>query len=87
MMSTRVLYDIRVEGIAAKGRADLIRFHSGRRVTPMQAIRAKCYDCMGYYADGRKDCGQTTCPLYRFMPYRDVDREDSDESPGGQDGF
>ena len=39
---------------------------------------AKCYDYR-YYADGRK-LRADYLPLYRFMPYRDVDREDSDES-------
>lgn len=31
------------------------------------AIYGKCYDCMGFQADGYYDCGIKTCPLY---PYR-----------------
>ena len=34
------------------------------------AIEAKCFDCTGQYSDGRKDCENTKCPLYTFMPYR-----------------
>ncbi len=86
---SRVMYTIRTEGISARGRADLIRFYSGRKMTPMQAIRAKCYDCMGYYADGRRDCCQIRCPLYRFMPYGshatsdDVQDGDGEDDSGG----
>lgn len=80
---TKVLLAIRMEGISARGRVDLVKFVSGRRLTPLQAIRAKCYDCTGYYADGKKDCEQSDCPLYRFMPYRqgvdDVDDDDDDD--------
>jgi hypothetical protein len=86
----RVLFSIRKEGIAARGRSDLVKFVSGQRVTPLQAIRAKCYDCSGYYVDGKQDCGQSDCPLYRFMPYRpgveDVEGEDPMEGED-QDEF
>jgi len=36
------------------------------------AIIAKCYECSGEYADGRKDCGIKSCPLYRWMPYGEL---------------
>ncbi len=39
-------------------------------MTRAQAIRAKCYDCMGGYVDGKRDCEIPRCPLYGFMPYR-----------------
>lgn len=31
------------------------------------AIFGKCYDCMGFQADGYMDCEMEDCPLY---PYR-----------------
>ena len=31
------------------------------------AIYAKCFDCMGFQADGYYDCKMNDCPLY---PYR-----------------
>ncbi len=63
--------EIRRMGINAKGRLELIRHLEGGKNTPASAIRAKCYECMGYYADGKKDCKVPTCPLYPFMPYRE----------------
>jgi len=36
----------------------------------LRAIREKCRDCMGNYADGRVDCQVSTCALHPFMPYR-----------------
>lgn len=56
-------------GIAAQGRSEIIAHLSGIRLTRDRAIRAKCYDCMGYFADGKDDCRQADCPLYPFMPY------------------
>lgn len=77
----KLMLSIRKDGISARGRTELIKFHTGRRLTPMQSIRAKCYDCMGYYADGKRDCGQVDCPLHRFMPYAlgVADEEPDDE--------
>ena len=62
--------DIEAHGMAARGRKDLIRHFEGKPLQRGQAIRAKCYDCMGYYADGRVDCLIPTCPLHGFMFYR-----------------
>jgi hypothetical protein len=28
---------------------------------------------MGHYEDGRVDCQNAKCPLYSFMPYRELD--------------
>jgi len=56
-------------GIRAKGLTQLKRFLEGQRITRGQALKAKCYDCMGGYADGAIDCGVESCPLYPYMPY------------------
>jgi hypothetical protein len=61
---------IRKSGIAAGGRSELIEHLQGHRLYASKAIRAFCYDCMGWYADGKNDCHQDDCPLYPFMPYR-----------------
>jgi len=61
--------DIDTTGIAAIGRAELVAHLQGKRLYASKAIRAFCYDCMGYYADGKADCRQGDCPLYPFMPY------------------
>ncbi len=53
----------------ARGRNEILKHLAGERVTQRQAIIAKCYDCMGFYADGRVDCGIETCALYSYSPY------------------
>ncbi len=57
-------------GITAKGRKELLAYREGRKLTRAQAIRAKCYDCMGGYDGGKRDCEIPRCPLYQFMPYK-----------------
>lgn len=41
-----------------------------KSVTRKFAIEAVCHECLGYYADGKQDCENPTCPLYTYMPYR-----------------
>lgn len=57
-------------GKQAKGRKELVAHLEGDRLTLRQMIRAKCYDCMGFFADGRVDCNIPECALYPMMPYR-----------------
>ena len=66
--SDRIEYIEKV-GMASRGRAELINYLSTGKGTARQVILAKCYDCCGYYADGRVDCKLETCPLYPYMPY------------------
>lgn len=58
------------EGASAQGNRFLEMHLSGDRLTQRQAIIAQCYFCMGYYVDGRRDCGCEECPLYPYMPYK-----------------
>ena len=57
---------------SVKGFVSWKRFQEGSHITRKQAILAKCYDCMGYYADFGldKDCKVKDCPLYPYHPYR-----------------
>jgi len=57
-------------GKEAKGRRELLRHFGGERNTIRQMVLAKCYDCMGYFNDGKIDCEVTLCPLYPIMAYR-----------------
>ena len=59
-------------GIAAKGRGELKKHLHGQRLRASEALKAKCYDCMGGYKDGKQDCGVTACSLYPQMPYKGV---------------
>jgi hypothetical protein len=40
------------------------------KITRKTAIEAHCWQCLGFYADGKQDCQNPRCPLYEFMPYR-----------------
>jgi hypothetical protein len=52
-----------------KGSAELKKYLAGEKITVKQAVLAKCYECCGYYRDGRENCGVYTCPLFPFMPF------------------
>jgi hypothetical protein len=57
------------KGKPRNGRNFLIAHLEGKKISPLQAIRAWCYDCMGFYDDGLRDCERETCPLHPFMPF------------------
>jgi hypothetical protein len=65
----RLIREVIKYGIAAIGQALFLKTLREERVSASQAIRAKCYDCMAYYEDGKGDCGDPLCPLYPWMPY------------------
>jgi len=52
-----------------KGRKELLKHLSGVLLSAKDAIKAKCYECSGYMADGIGDCMMRTCPLYRHNPH------------------
>lgn len=53
----------------AKGAAAYAKISKGAILSMRQHINAKCYECMGYFADGPRDCEIPKCPLYPFHPY------------------
>ncbi|MCR4307365.1 MAG: hypothetical protein NUV80_02305 [Candidatus Berkelbacteria bacterium] len=63
-----------IYGISARGRTELIKHLDKKRLTAKQAVIAQCYDCMGGYTDGKYSCDKPDCPLYPFMPYRNVEK-------------
>lgn len=56
-------------GMMAKGKNELLKHLDGEKLTYKEAILAKCYDCEGYFIDGKEDCMIYDCPLYGFMAY------------------
>lgn len=58
-------------GGAFQGKRELLKHLSGENITARQAIKAKCYDCMCFFEDGKQDCKAPNCPLYPFMAYRE----------------
>ena len=61
--------NIRQHGKTARGKNELLKHLSGQRLTLKQAVYAKCYDCAGYFADGKVDCKMPHCSLHPFMAY------------------
>jgi len=68
--------EIKKYGLKAKGRKEICAYLTGEHLTRGEAILAKCYDCCGYYSDGKADCQIPACPLYSFMPYGKNSRGD-----------
>lgn len=60
-----------MNGIKARGGKEFKKYLEGGRLTQRQMILAKCYECIGGYADGKMDCEIKDCPLYPLMPYRE----------------
>ena len=56
--------------VVAKGKKELETHLRGEKITPLQALFAKCYEYMCGYLDGRMDCEINSCPNYSRMPYR-----------------
>jgi hypothetical protein len=63
------------------GSTDLTRHLAGKDLTALQAIRAKCADCTGNYADGRVSCELPECPLFPFHPYNESKRRSRKGKP------
>ena len=65
------LIHVMTSGKQFQGKSEIIKFLNGFRITRKEAIKAKCYDCMGFYDNAQeKDCKNVTCPLYTYMPYK-----------------
>ena len=63
------LEEVEKYGLNTRDKKYLLSHLAGEKLTPTQAIHAKCYECMGYFADGKRDCEITDCALYPFMRY------------------
>jgi hypothetical protein len=70
MMATTSIQWIKKHGSTARGKRELIAFLKGEALTVKESILANCYQCAGFYMDGRRDCEVERCPLHGFMPYR-----------------
>jgi len=66
--------DVEKNWMLAKGKNELIKHLRGERLSSTDAIKAKCYECMGGYGDDKIDCGVTICPLHPIMPYNENKR-------------
>jgi hypothetical protein len=58
-------------GMKAQGKREYIEcLETGKKLLPMKAIKAQCYQCTNAYMDTKIDCEIKECPLYPYMPYR-----------------
>jgi hypothetical protein len=57
--------------VVAIGKKELEAHLRGEKLTYKESVLAKCYECLGFYLDGKRDCECTSCPHYSRMPYRD----------------
>ena len=57
------------KGLQSQGRTAYLKYLETGNISLKNAVLAKCYECMGYFADGRKDCEMPDCPLYPYMLY------------------
>jgi hypothetical protein len=53
------------------GKREYIQFLKGEYISQGSRIKAKCYDCMGFFEDGAVSCCNTKCPLFARSPYRE----------------
>jgi hypothetical protein len=70
-MNTDKLKSIRQHGKVSRGQKELVKHLEGHSLTLRQAVYARCYDCCGFYADGKNDCRLPGCSLYPFMAYNE----------------
>jgi len=61
--------DIEKAGLNYAGKSELTKHLEGGRLTQKQDILAKCYDCMGYFVDGKASCLIESCSLYPYMRF------------------
>jgi len=54
----------------AKGYGSYKKLMNGKKLSPVEAIQAFCFECMGGYADGIVDCQCYNCPTYDHHYYR-----------------
>lgn len=80
MDSEQKLKEIENYGKSARGRRELTEILSGRHVSYKGRCLAMCYDCMGYYSDGKHSCENQLCPLYGVMPFKRVPEAEQNES-------
>ena len=64
--------DVLKNGKTAIGQIEFIDILYGDTLQSKNKIKAYCYDCMGWYIDGKVDCRNTLCPLYPDMPYNSL---------------
>lgn len=58
------------KGASSPNKKSFLKFINGKPIAWRDAGQAMCYECMGYFEDGKIDCYGYDCPLYPFYPYK-----------------
>ena len=66
----RLIKEIEANGLNARGKKELIAHLKGEKIKRSAAMRAQCYQCMGYFTDGREECIIETCPMYEYRSFK-----------------
>lgn len=69
-MSTTSTEWIEKHGTTARGKKEYLAFLRGENLTMKQRVLANCFQCVGFYTDGKKDCEMEECTFHVYMPYR-----------------
>jgi hypothetical protein len=56
-------------GMKSQGKRLMLKHLNNERLSASQAIKAKCFDCCGGFADGRQPCKISSCPLIKWYPF------------------
>ena len=68
----RDLLESAKSGPHRRGKKELIRHLGGSKLSRMQAMNAKCYECDGMSDSG--ECDIETCPMYPFSHFGGLKR-------------
>ena len=60
----------RALGAVPESRKGIVEKAYRGTASPRQAIKAKCYECVGYedMSRGVRECSSSACPLWAFRP-------------------
>jgi hypothetical protein len=65
-----LIADIKKYGLTVRGRREYLKYLNKEKITLRQAVAAHCYDCQGFFADGRTPCPDELCPLWPWSQFR-----------------
>lgn len=70
-MNHKLIEMIEKHGLTTTGKNCILKYLDGGKLTRKEAMSGKCFDCMGYFVDGRQDCGVKDCTLFPYRPFKD----------------
>ena len=68
---------MKAAAVVVTGGSELQKSRSAEQLASEEAIKAKCFTCMGGYPEGTGDCLNVECALHPFTPYRDANVEEA----------